>query len=341
MLFIKKKMLFMKFIICMLVALCCATNLCATPLENALQECFPNTEQTEITAKLLLGGFSTDEKYIVSVNNQKYVLRLYAPTQSSRIDSEIYMVQLASKLEIGPKIHYVAKDKSFVLMEFLEGGTVTFDQVRTPEACVSVAKAIKILHSSPVLVSNQCDCLALYTDVYNALVGKAGKKPEFDEAINMLRDAYKELDKFSTEKVNTHSDLNPRNIFIVDGQAKFIDWADANSHDPFYDLALFSMFTAYTPELEKLLLQTYLGREIKIDDWQKFQQSKLIAYSTIIITAFYICFESNSSVEMIDDHLSYEFVIKQFVDYADSSHVFLMNMAHTFLREGRKLKASL
>jgi thiamine kinase-like enzyme len=317
-----------------------SANLSATALEMALKECFPTIERSKISAKLLLGGFSKDEKYIVSVNNQKYVLRLYS-RENSRIDSQLFMQQLASQLEIGPLIHYEAKDKSFVLMEFLEGGTATFDQVHTSEAIVSVANAFRTLHSSKAQAWIHYDCIPLYTNIYDFLTSQVGKKPEFDEAINMMIDAYKVLNKLSTEKVNTHSDLCLRNLFIINGKAKFIDWADANYHDPLYDLALFSMFSGYDPTLEKLLLQTYLGREIESIDWQKFYQSKLIAYSTIIISAFNLCFTSNSSAKMIDDHLSYEFLIKQFGDYSDNSPSYLMNLAYTLLREGRKLKASL
>lgn len=319
--------------------LCLTTNLCATTLENALKECFPKIEQSEISAKLLLGGFSKDEKYIVNINNQKYVLR--HKVNSKIEDAELYMLNRANELGIGPKIYYIAKDKSFVLMEFLEGGTITFDQVRTSEACISIANGIKSLHSSQAQEWIHYDSLALYEDSYNFLINNAGKKSEFDEAINMMRDAYTELNKLSIEKVNIHFDLHPRNIFIINGQAKFIDWGDVCYHDPFYDLALFSMFTAYTPELEELLLQTYLGREIEITDWQKFYQSKIIAYSMNAINFFKICFTSNPSVEMIDDHQSYEFLIKQFVDNFECSHSVYMNIANTLLREGRKLKRSL
>lgn len=331
----------MKVIVSFVLFLCLTANLCATPLENALQECFPEIEQNQISAKLLLGGLSTDEKYIVSVGNQKYVLRLYEQSTNTKIDSELYMLNLASRLGIGPTIYYTAKNKCFVLMEFLEGGTVTFDQVRTPEACVSIAKAIKTLHSSPIQEWIHYDCLDLYKSTYNSLVKQAGKRPEFEEAINMMCDAYAEVNNLSTEKVNAHSDLNPRNIFIINGQAKFIDWGDVNYRDPFYDLALFSVISAYTHELEELLLESYLGRDIEVIDWQKFQQSKLLAYSTIIIDAFYISFVANPSSEMIDDQQNIEFLIQQFVDYSDSSHSFLMNLGNTLLREGRKLKASL
>lgn len=326
----------MKFVCNFLLFLSLAGNLCATTLENALLECFPDIQQSQITAKLLPGGFSTDEKYIVTANNQKYVLRLYEVKENSKIDSELHMLNLASQLGIGPAIFYVAKNKNFVLMEFLEGGTLSFDQARTPEACISVAKAIKTLHSSPAQEWIHYDCFALYKYTYNVIVNKAGNRPEFDEAINMMRDAYTELDKMSSEKVNSHCDLNPRNIFIIDGQAKFIDWGDVNYRNPFYDLALFSIFSTYTPDQEKLLLQTYLGREIEMTDWKKLYLCKLIAYSTIALDAFNICF-TNPSAEMIDDHQSYEFLMKQFVDYSDNSHAFLMNIAHTFLREGRKL----
>lgn len=314
-----------------------SATLSATTLEMALEECFPNTERSQITTKLLLGGFSKDEKYVVSVNNQKYVLRIYS-RENSRIDSQLFMQQLASKLEIGPLIHYEAKDKSFVLMEFLEGGTATFDQVHTPEAIVSVAHALKTLHSSKTQAWIYYDCLPLYTNIYDFLTSHVGKKPEFDEAMNMMIDAYHVLNQLSTEKVNTHSDLCLRNLFIINGKAKIIDWADANYHDPFYDLALFSMFSGYDSTLEKLLLQTYLDREIESVDWQKFYQSKLIAYSSIILSAFNLCFTSNPSIEIIDDHLSYELLIKQFADYSDNSPSYLMNLAYTLLREARKVK---
>lgn len=317
-----------------------SANLSATVLEMALQECFPTIERSKISAKLLLGGFSKDEKYIVCVNNQKYVLRLYSQ-ENSRVDSQLFMQQLASQLEIGPLIYYEARDKSFVLMEFIEGGTATFDQVHTPEAIVSVANALRALHSSKTQAWIHYDCIPLYTEIYDFLTSQVGKKPEFDEAINMMIDAYEVLNKLSTEKVNTHSDLCLRNLFIINGKAKFIDWADANYHDPLYDLALFSMFSGYGISQEQLLLQTYLGREIESIDWQKFYQSKLIAYSTIIISAFNLCFASNQSAQMIDDHLGYEFLIKQFGDYSDNSPSYLMNLAYTLLREGRKLKASL
>lgn len=317
-----------------------SANLSASTLDKALQECFPTIERNKITAKLLLGGFSQDEKYVICVNDQKYVLRLYSK-ENSRIDSQLFMQQLASELEIGPRIYYEAEDKSFVLMEFLEGGTATFEQVNTPEAIISVANAFKTLHSSKTQEWIHYDCIPIYTDIYEFLTGQIGSKPEFDEAINMMMDAYKIMDKLSTEKVNTHSDLCLRNLFIINGKAKFIDWADANYHDPYYDLALFAMFSGYNPTQENLLLQTYLDRKIEGIDWQKFHQSKLIAYSTIIISAFNLCFKNDMSAKMIDDNLSYEFLIKQFGDYSDNSSSYLMNLAFTLLREGRKLKASL
>lgn len=315
-------------------------NLSSNMLETALQECFPDIERWRISAKLLLGGFSKDEKYIISFDEQKYVLRIYSK-EDSRVETQLFMQQLASDLDIGPRIFYEDKDKRFVLMEFLEGGTATFEQVQSNEALYSVAKAFKALHRSTAQAWMQYENISLYRKVYDALTSKAGQKPEFDEAFNMMVDAYEVLNKLSYEKVNTHSDLCLRNLFIINGKAKFIDWADSNFHEPLYDLALFSMFSGYDSTQEELLLETYLERKVEKLDWQKFHQSKLIALSAIILSAFNLSITANESHAFIDSHLSYRAAMKQFADYSDSSPTYLMSLAYALLREGRQLKNAL
>src|SRR5262249_11785981 len=58
-----------------------------------------------------------------------------------------------------------------------------------------------------------------------------------------------------------HNDLNPGNI-LFDGQRLwFIDWETAYRNDPLVDVATLTIFIAASPELEAVLLRSWLGRE--------------------------------------------------------------------------------
>ena len=55
--------------------------------------------------------------------------------------------------------------------------------------------------------------------------------------------------------------LNPANILFDGERLWLIDWETAYRNDPLVDVATLTVFYARTPELEALLLRSWLGRE--------------------------------------------------------------------------------
>jgi aminoglycoside phosphotransferase (APT) family kinase protein len=60
--------------------------------------------------------------------------------------------------------------------------------------------------------------------------------------------------------VSAHNDLNPGNVLFDGTRIWLVDWELAFRNDPWVDLAIAAEFFADTPELESLLVGSWLGR---------------------------------------------------------------------------------
>lgn len=61
--------------------------------------------------------------------------------------------------------------------------------------------------------------------------------------------------------VSSHNDLNPGNILFDGERLWLVDWETAYRNDPLVDVATLTIFFATVPELEAVLLRSWLGRE--------------------------------------------------------------------------------
>jgi hypothetical protein len=61
--------------------------------------------------------------------------------------------------------------------------------------------------------------------------------------------------------VSSHNDLNPTNILFDGERLWLIDWETAFRNDPLVDVATLTIFLAAAPELEAVLLRSWLGRD--------------------------------------------------------------------------------
>lgn len=250
-----------------------------------IERLFPNKE---ITFTPLAGGYSGALTLRV---DGRYVLRVQDTLENDkRVQRELFAMKEADRLGIGPHIHHVGFKDRAVLMDYIEGGTLTIDRAKQPENCLKVAHALRKAHGTPrnpyPRSSFKERIEALYEELKDHIPSRY-----ITEAIERARKLNKDIKNGALPKANIHGDLNSRNIFITDKGAIFIDWSQTNWEDPFYDLSCFAIMHDYNREQERLLLANYLGNPPTKAQQKHYDCIKKINLAHLCLTCHYIMYE--------------------------------------------------
>jgi tRNA A-37 threonylcarbamoyl transferase component Bud32 len=261
----------------------------ATRIEEFLARTLPGLPKDKISIKPLSGGYSDATNFLIEADGKRYVLRMHKRDETEkRIQREFYALHEASKAGICPHLYSLKPDDNAVLMEYIEGKTITIEQAKLPNSCRKIAKALRTAHAikrNPNSRSSTIDRIeAMYTDVCKYLKNKDSAH----EAIQIIRKNSEVLSKMHVTKVNLHGDLNPRNIFITEHGVRFIDWFNTNWEDPFYDLCCFALLHDYNDKEEDLLLECYLHHTATPEDKRHYKLVKEITLANFCLTGHLI-----------------------------------------------------
>ncbi len=149
-----------------------------------------------------------------------------------------------------------------MVMEFVEGRTLTRDDLNNAQIIKKIMGALKKFHQYPdqgQLVRRTK--VGAIQDLYDRYKNKKGVifPSCFDQLHGKLQNDFADLKR---PHGPSHGDFNPRNILVgEEGDVYIIDWAQASVDHPFLDIAWLSTFLAADNEQVKNLLKEYLGRE--------------------------------------------------------------------------------
>lgn len=261
-----------------------------SPSDDLLKECFPGKANEDISVTLLNGGLSGSFLYKIDVDQKSYVLRIQRPDLfDDQAEREFIAFTEASLKGIAPKISYVSPDHLSILMEFIPHRTLSIDEAHIPNNCIRIAKALRLAHSdtshhlpgeSIQSRANRCSQKML-----EAQMGS----PQMIHKAKQLVDQYAEtLERLPLRKVGIHGDLNPRNIILTDDNVYFIDWAETNRDDPFYDLTYFALKLDYSPEEEFIFLSSYLERIPTESEMKRYALNKKLHQAFWCLTNLYL-----------------------------------------------------
>lgn len=219
----------------------------------------------KIQFKPLLGGLTKSKVFRVDIENKKYVLRLLDENQPlEKRRSELNAHKIAAGCKIAPEIIYADQTLLVVLMEYIEGRTLTKDDLNNSEIVKKIMCALKKFHQHPkerdLIRRTKVEAIQ---DLYDRYKNKKGVVfPScFDQLHSELKNDFAEL---KTEHMPSHGDFNPRNILIAEnGHIYIIDWAQASIDHPFLDIGWLATFSAANNEQVRALLREYLEREPK------------------------------------------------------------------------------
>ncbi len=201
-----------------------------------------------------LGNGPTNETWLVTHDNKRYVLRLVklvAATLGLSLTEEMIVVTEAAKGKLAPPIIASCVHHGIVLSEYLDGRTWTVQDLHDRAQLDRLASALRRIH--------KLECKAPPLDIRCSLQRYAQRST--DASADMwLKNALAQLDLITPRPLAVcHNDLTVANL-IDDGQLYMIDWEFAALGDPLFDLAVVIAHHELDAATGEYFLSTYLGR---------------------------------------------------------------------------------
>jgi thiamine kinase-like enzyme len=212
-----------------------------------------------------LGGGITNTNFVVEDQGKRFVVRVGddIPVHGVMRFNEISAARAAYKAGISPEIVHSA-DGVFI-MQFIEGHTLTEQEVREPQHLERIIHLIQVCHndiprhfSGPALVFWPFHVCRNY--IITAREGESrltGIFPRFLEINEELENTVGEI-----KLVFGHNDLLAAN-FIDDGNRLWLlDWDYAGYNTALFDLANLSSNNALSPQQEDWILENYYQKPV-------------------------------------------------------------------------------
>ncbi|MGB0919393.1 MAG: phosphotransferase [Holosporaceae bacterium] len=229
--------------------------------------------------KPLLGGISTTRLYRFQ-NAQKEQVARFLPTSTAIIDceKEITAHQKAAVLGLAPPIRYVSPDKHFVVMDFVRGYNM-WGSALTLETLKMLGETLAGLHQEAKAQKTASSA----SDLLRSTLSHPGWQH--------LRQTFCALETKLLSQgpaAFCHVDVHPGNVIVSpDGLLWFVDWTNARTYSPYYDLAYFAVVALLAPAQEATLLKAYRTKAAFAFDAQCYVCAKkmaLIKYIDALLT---------------------------------------------------------
>jgi aminoglycoside phosphotransferase (APT) family kinase protein len=238
---------------------------CPIPCQGAPMDDYlpPDLRGPTTTITPIAAGLSGAGVYRVEAAGRSFVLKVAAEHESAASFRHALDVQrLAADAGIAPRIVHVDEPRRAVLTAFVADRSFAafYLDPRTHEAALTqLGRTVRRIHALPLPANDAPardprELLAQVRDGF--LAGFA--LPDFarDAIQCVLAEAPPPRER---ALVLGHNDLNPSNL-VHDGEAILVlDWATAGPMDPFYDLAVLSVFLRMDEDTCLRLLSAYDG----------------------------------------------------------------------------------
>jgi thiamine kinase-like enzyme len=206
-------------------------------------------------------GGITNHNFVVRAGGRAYVARLCEDRPLLGIDrrNEVICQQAASARGIAPEV--IHHEPGLLVSRFIEGRTLTADDVRQPAPIARLAAMLRHLHQSWDTMTGEvvyfCPFQTVRTYARTAARLGADLPAEIDDLLEDTRRLSHQIAPF--RPVPCHNDLLPANL-IDDGRSLWlVDWEYAGIGHPLFDLANLSANAALDDGQELRLLTAYRG----------------------------------------------------------------------------------
>jgi thiamine kinase-like enzyme len=232
------------------------------PIESVVSR-IPEWHGKEVEIHELSGGL-TNHNYRVVVGGNSYVVRI--PGTGSELlaidrNNEYQNSLTASRTGVGPQVIHYLEDESVMVLEFIEGTTMSNAALQSPDAIRRVAASLRKLHGGPRFV-NTFNMFRVM-DGYRRIVKErdvrvpAGYPTEAPPAAEKIEIA---VNVHPLPLFPCHNDLLAENLIDDGVMMRIIDYELAGNDDPCFELGNLATEYEYDDDQITVLCKSYFGQ---------------------------------------------------------------------------------
>jgi aminoglycoside phosphotransferase (APT) family kinase protein len=208
----------------------------------------------------ITGGATSASVFRVEAGGRHYLLRMEGAPSPLRNPHQYISMRIAAEAGIAPRIHYIDEMARVAVIDFIEQRPLRAYPGGPRALAQALGALLSRVQATPVfpIFVNYPDIVArLFAHVRRTGLFAPGLLDPHVDRLELLREAY---DAGTTSLVSSHNDPVPNNILFDGERLWLIDWESAYRNDPLVDVAIVLDSLARSPELEAILLRTWLGR---------------------------------------------------------------------------------
>ena len=216
----------------------------------------------EVEVSQLSGGL-TNVNYLVAADGVKHVVRI--PGHSTDLlavdrENERYNASAAATTGVSPRIVEVLGDWDVMVLEFVEGRTMSGELLRSPEQARRISDSLKRLHTAPPF-RKDFDMFRLIEFYLRVCEEHAVPIPQgFRDRLDRVGEIERAFAVHPVAGVPCHNDLLAEN-YIDDGrQLWIVDFEYSGNNDPCFELGDTAQECEFDQDLRAILCEAYFGR---------------------------------------------------------------------------------
>jgi thiamine kinase-like enzyme len=192
----------------------------------------------EISIQPLSGGL-TNSNYRVDVDEMPYFVRV--PGESTELlavnrENEYHNTKAAAQAGVAPRVLYYLPDSCVMVLEFLNGKTMSKEALNTPGMPTRMAQSIRRLHAGPRFLTDFN--MFQLTDYYlNLCKERVIRIPDgYRERLEAVEQIEQAMSVHPLETVPCNNDLLAENYLDDGNQLWLIDYEYSGNNDPTFEL---------------------------------------------------------------------------------------------------------
>jgi aminoglycoside phosphotransferase (APT) family kinase protein len=225
-------------------------------VRQALTEAFGSAPLGAVTS--IASGATSASLFRAEVGGRNYLVRFEGEPSPLRNPHQYESLRIAAEAGIAPRLFHVDEPRGIAVMDFIPSRPVR-DFPGGPQALAAAAGALlRRLQETPLFpyFVDFPDIVArLFEHVRGTGLFAEGLLDPYTESLERIRETW-----VCAAPVSSHNDPNPSNILYDGERLWLIDWESAYRNDPLVDVAIVLDNLAPSPELENVLLGSWLGR---------------------------------------------------------------------------------